>query len=61
MPALVVIVVMVSLHPNLRPLCEVEQWITLDIIVKLRERERLRVDKGKKRKKMDGGWWISFP
>ena len=30
-------------------------------IVKLRERERHRVDQGKKRKKMDGGWWISFP
>ena len=30
-------------------------------ILKLRERERHRVDQGKKRKKMDGGWWISFP
>ena len=27
-------------------------------IVKLRERERHRVDQGKKRKKMDGGWWM---
>ena len=34
-PALVVIVVMVSLHPNLRSLGEVEQWITLDIILPL--------------------------
>ena len=30
-------------------------------IVKLRERERHKVDQGKTRKKMDGGWWISFP
>ena len=27
-------------------------------IVKLRERERHRVDQGKKRKKNYGGWWM---
>ena len=31
-PALVDIVVMVSLHPNLRSLGEVEQWITLPLL-----------------------------
>ena len=28
------------------------------VFVKLRERERHRVDQGKKKKKMDGGWWM---
>ena len=34
------------------------------VIVKLRERERPRVNQGKEKKKkwmVDGGWWISFP